>query len=142
MKEVEDILQTTIMSFVCKICDEFPNSHSFSKIEEREGVSVYYTCPAKAIKYNDSAGIIKHYKDTLDSLQGSPWKWIFDSRGFGWKHVTQVSLAIELAKLISSKKYGESLQEINLLNLNSYGKCMLNLLWNVLSTNIQNKIKL
>ena len=130
------------MSFVCKICDEFPNSHSFSKIEECQGVSVYYTCPAKAIKYNDSAGIIKHYKDTLDSLHGSPWKWIFDSRGFDWKHVTQVSLAIELAKLISSKKYGESLQEINLLNLNSYGKCMLNLLWNFLSANIQNKIKL
>ena len=66
--------------------------------------------------------------------------WIFDSKGFGWKHFTQVKLAIELAKLISSKTYGDSLQDITLLNLNSYGKCMLNLLWNFLSENIQNKI--
>ena len=130
------------MSFVCKICDEFPNSHSFFKIEERDGISVYYTCPAKAIKYNDSIGIIKHYKDTLDSLNGQKWCWVFDSKGFGWKHFTQVKLAIELAKLISSKTYGDTLQDITLLNLNSYGKCMLNLLWNFLSADIKNKITL
>ena len=142
MKRNEDILQTTTMSFVCKICDEFPYSHSFSKVGEENNVPVYYTCPAKAIKYNDSVGIMKHYKDTLDSLQGSPWKWVFDSKGFGWKHATQIGLAIELAKLISSKTYGDTLQDITLLNLNSYGKCMLNLLWNFLSTDIQTKIKL
>ena len=130
------------MNYICKICDEFPNSHSFSRIDEIEGIGVYYTCPAKAIRYSDSIGIIKHYKDTLDSLEGAKWKWIFDSKGFGWKHATQIRLAIELAKLISSKTYGAGLQEITLLHLNSYGKCMLNLLWNFLSRDIKDKIKI
>ena len=128
------------MNYICKICDECPNSHSFSKVSEENGIHIFYTCPADAIKYNDSVGIIKHYKDTLDSLEGQKWCWIFDSKGFGWKHFTQLKLGIELAKLISSKTYGDSLQDITLLNLNSYGKCMLNLLWNFLSKNIQNKI--
>ena len=130
------------MSYVCKICDEYPNSHSFSKISENDGIHVFYTCPAKAIKYNDSVGIIKHYKDTLDLFKGQKWSWIFDSKGFGWKHFTQMKLAIELAKLISSKTYGDTLQDITLLHLNSYGKFMLKILWNFLSKYIQQKIKL
>ena len=103
------------MSFVCKICDEYPNSHSFSKISENDGIHIFYTCPAKAIKYNDSVGIIKHYKDTLDLFKGQKWSWIFDSKGFGWKHFTQIKLAIELAKLISSK----TIMNLLLQNLDS-----------------------
>ena len=50
------------MSYVCKICDECPNSHSFSKVSENNGIHVFYTCPAKAIKYNDSVNIINIIK--------------------------------------------------------------------------------
>lgn len=102
------------MSFVCKICEKDPTSHSFKKIGEKENVNYFYTCPAQASKYDDNKGILYHYNGILDEYSGQPWVWIFDSKGFSAKHALNISLAIDLAKLI--KKHSKNLRKIEIIN--------------------------
>ena len=74
------------MSFVCSICANDPTSHSFIRLEERQGVQYFYSCPSKATRYDDTDGILYHYSGMLAELNGKPWVWIFDSTGFEFKH--------------------------------------------------------
>ncbi len=102
------------MPYICPICDKDPTSHSFKKVGSRNNVNYYYTCPAKATKYNDNKGILEHYKGILDENENEPWVWLFDSEGFETKHALNISLAIDLAKLID--RYRDSLQKIEIIN--------------------------
>ena len=51
-------------------CREVPGSHSFVKISEENGVSCYYTCPAKASRYDELEDIERHYCLELSKLRG------------------------------------------------------------------------
>ena len=99
------------MEHICKICHEDSTSHSFSKLCEIKGVSVFYTKPADATKYTDTEGILAHYDNMLKHNGDKPWTWIFDSNGFGMKHALEINTGIGIAKLITSK-YSKNLQKI------------------------------
>ena len=88
------------MTFICKICESEPGSHSFSKIREEDNISVFYTCPSKSIKYNDHDGIISHYKGIMDEHGDKPWIWIFDSVNFSIKHAMEIKISIRLLPLL------------------------------------------
>jgi len=83
------------------LCTLWPSSHSLKKVE-KNGIVYFYTCPAQAILYDDVKGIIHHYDGVL-SENDKEWIWIVDSEGFGFTHAMQTTVAIELAKLISTK---------------------------------------
>ena len=51
------------MKGICETCLKDPTSHSFSKLCEKDKVSIFYTKPSDAQKYNDIDGIIKKYLD-------------------------------------------------------------------------------
>lgn len=102
------------MSYSCPICLKEPSSHSFKKIAEKNNINYFYTCPAKASKYNDNKGIIQHYQGTLNNFPNQKWIWIFDSKDFSTKHALNITLAIELAKLIS--KNSSNLLKIQIVN--------------------------
>jgi len=99
------------MEQICKTCHEDSTSHSFSKLCEINGVSIFYTKPADATKYSDKKGILAHYENMLADNGEKPWKWIFDSEGFGMKHALEIGVGIGIAKLITSK-YSNNLQKI------------------------------
>jgi hypothetical protein len=103
------------MEQICKTCHEDSTSHSFSKLCELGGVSVFYTKPADATKYTDREGILAHYDNMLNSNGDKPWTWIFDSDGFGMKHALEINTGIGIAKLITSK-YSTNLQKIIVKN--------------------------
>ena len=133
-------------------------NHSFSKIEERDGVSIYYTCPSKLQKIYDSEIILTHYENILNNLgDDKQWIWIFDSKEFGLTQTpsTVVSgdtsspsafgygslqTAIGIAKLISPQKYGKNLQQIVIANPTMYIRTVLNIILPFLSQDIRNKI--
>jgi hypothetical protein len=71
-----------------------------------------YTCPEKAIRYDDHDGIINHYEGVLKNIQGKKWIWFFDARDFSAKHYLQFNISIDLAKLISRPEYSDNLQHI------------------------------
>ena len=103
------------MEHICKTCHEDSTSHSFSKLCELNGVSIFYTKPADATKYSDRKGILAHYDNMLKHNGDKHWKWIFDSEGFGMKHALEVSTGIGIAKLITSK-YSKNLRKIIVKN--------------------------
>jgi hypothetical protein len=104
------------MSYICIKCVNEPGSHSFQKLKETgNGVSIFYSCPSKAIYYNDNDGILEHYDGMLNDNGNKPWIWIFDSQGFSMKHATNIQLAKNLALLINIK-YSKNLKKIIIIN--------------------------
>lgn len=108
------------MQYTCPICKLVPSSHSLAKVSEKNGIMYYYTCPSKAILYYDVKGIINHYDGVLSEVpENKEWIWIFDSLDFGLIHAMQTSVAIALAKLISTK-FSKNLKKIIVINPTFY----------------------
>jgi len=128
------------MEQICKACHEDSTSHSFSKLCEIKGVSMFYTKPADATKYTDREGILAHYDNMMKYNGDKPWTWIFDSDGFGMKHAMEVRTGIEIAKLISSK-YSNNLQKIIVKNPTWYVKLMYTFVSPFLSTRVNSMIE-
>lgn len=104
--------------YVCPICKIMPSSHSLQLIEKK-GILYYYTCPSKAIFYNDVKGILHHYNGMLSEIpEDKQWVWVFDSVEFGFMHAINTSVAIELAKLIT--KFSKNLAKIIIINPTIY----------------------
>ena len=102
------------MPYVCTICENDPSSHSFKNIGTFDNTTCYYTCPAKATKYNDANGIVQHYDGVL-SENNNYWVWFFDANKFAMKHLLEINVGIQLAKLISNK-FSHNLVKIVILN--------------------------
>ncbi len=104
------------MVFNCPKCLAEPGSHSFYKMKEtKEGISVFYTCPAKTKYPNDNQGIMEHYAGIMEDNGSKPWIWIVDSNGFSMEHALNISLAKDLAKMINDK-YSHNLKKIIIVN--------------------------
>jgi len=105
--------------YTCPICAIHPSSHSLTKVEEKNGIVYYYTCPAKATMYEVN-GILTHYDGVLSEIpENKEWIWIVDGEGFGFTHAMQINVAIELSKLISSK-FSKNLKKITIINPTFY----------------------
>jgi hypothetical protein len=129
------------MSFVCKDCEKDSSSHSFKNIGTNEkGVTFFYTCPAKATKYDDADGIIIHYDGVL-SENKTDWTWVFDGDGFSTKHLLEIEVGIKLTKLIT-QKYSHNLKKIIVINPSWNIKLILELLYPFLNKYIRSKIKI
>jgi hypothetical protein len=102
------------MPYTCKICDNDPSSHSLKNIGTIDSITYYYTCPAKATKYNDVVGITEHYDGVL-SENTNRWIWVFDCNKFSAKHLLEINVGIQLAKLISTK-FSSTLDSIIIIN--------------------------
>jgi hypothetical protein len=108
------------MQYTCPVCKLLPSSHSLTKVLEKKGIIYYYTCPSQALLYYDVEGIVNHYDGVLSEMsENKEWVWIFDSLGFSIIHAMQTSVAIELAKLISSK-FSKNLKKIIIINPTFY----------------------
>lgn len=129
------------MNIICEKCMMDPTSHSFKKISEKNGVVTYYTNPTKAKLYNDTTGILEHYNNALHTIGDKKWRWIFDSEGFSITYALEVNTGIGIARLITGK-YGDNLQEINIINSTWHIKSMLTALWPFLSEQVKQKIKI
>lgn len=107
------------MNYTCPICNIDPSSHSFTKLRETDNLIYFYACPSKAKLYFDKEGILNHYTGMLNEIpKGKKWVWIFDSNEFGFKHIINFDIAIELAKLIST--FNETLERIIIINPTFY----------------------
>jgi hypothetical protein len=126
------------MSYVCPICELHPGSHSLKKLYTRDNVEYYYTCPAKAIRYNDTVGIVAHYDGVLGEINGD-WVWVFDGEGFNLEHSLCIDLAMKLVSLLSN--YTERLDKIIILNTNIYVSTIYTFLYPFLSAKMKRIIE-
>jgi hypothetical protein len=108
------------MQYICPICQLNPSSHSLTNVFETNELIYYYTCPSEAILYYDVQGIINHYDGVLSEMpENKEWVWIFDSLDFSFIHAIQINVAIELAKLISTK-FSKNLKKVIIINPTFY----------------------
>jgi hypothetical protein len=108
------------MKYICPICQLKPSSHSLINVLETNELIYYYTCPSKAKLYYDVQGIINHYDGVLSEMpENKEWVWIVDSLDFSFIHAIQISVAIELAKLISTK-FSKNLKKVIIINPTFY----------------------
>ena len=130
------------MPYVCPICNILSSSHSLTNMLETNEIIYYYTCPSKAILYNDVHGIINHYDGVLSEIpENKEWVWIFDGLNFGFIHVIETSVAIELAKLISNK-FSKNLKKIIIINPTIYIKIIHDLLMPFLNNKLKSIIEI
>jgi len=125
--------------YECPICKADPTSHSLAKISETDDVVYYYTCPAKASKYNDRDGIMSHYDGELSAKGAKSWIWIFDCTGFDMRHATEIRLAIDMATLIT-QSHGDSLVKVCVINPTMFIHIIVNAIWPFLSAHIRSII--
>jgi hypothetical protein len=124
------------MTYICGICSLNSSSHSLTKLVEKDSTLYYYTCPSKADLYFDTSGIINHYNGVLSEIpKNKQWIWIFDGTGFNLKHFLQIDVAIELAKLITTK-FSDNLKKIIIINPTLY----ISSIYNIITPFLNNKI--
>lgn len=114
------------MVFVCKICQDCPNSHSLIKFEENKERIIYYTCPKKALD-NRIEGILYHYDGVLSEIKDKDWIWILDLNEYGIKEMLEINNTIAIVSLIK-EKYSKTLQKIIVINTNSYTQTLYNVI--------------
>jgi hypothetical protein len=114
--------------FVCPICAENSENHSFDRLDNNAEVAIFYSCPGKALKYKDHEGIVAHFDGMLRELDGKPWKWMIDGTGFRSKHAVQIQVAMGITQLIISN-YSTSLQQIMIINASGYIHSMIAVIW-------------
>lgn len=123
------------MPYVCPLCLIDPSNHSLIKIKETDTLIIFYTCPSQAKLYFDCESIINHYNGIFNEIpQNKKWIWVFDSKGFGFNHLTQTKVAIELTKLIT--KFSTNLINIIVINPCPY----IYIIYNTLIPFLNNKI--
>jgi hypothetical protein len=109
---------------------------------EKDNTLYYYTCPSKAELYFDATSIINHYDGVLSEIsENKQWVWVFDSSDFGLKHFLQTQVAIELAKLISSK-FSRNLKRIIIINPTFYVSSTYNIIRPFLNEKLESIIEI
>lgn len=129
------------MEKICAICAKEPSAHSFKKISEKNGVCTFYTKPAAATKYDDTAGVIAHIDNALRTMGNKKWIWIFDSDGFEAHHAMALQTGRGILQLIE-QKYGTYLQQILFINNSWHIKAVVKAGSLALDNILQSKIKM
>jgi hypothetical protein len=102
------------MNKYCKKCSVDPDSHSFKKVGERGGKSIYYTKPGSSKLYKDKDGFIEHV-DNILSCNKKPWICIVDGDDFDVRHATEFDIGRAIIDLICTKYY-HNMAEIIVIN--------------------------
>jgi hypothetical protein len=115
------------MDKICPTCAKDPQSHSFKKLSEKQGVSIFYSQPSASKLYKDTEGILNHMNNALAEIKNKKWICIINGEGFDMKQVVEVETGIGIINLLT-EKYGSTLQEIKIINpswhIKGIVKCM------------------
>jgi hypothetical protein len=128
------------MNTSCPKCAAVPGSHSFEKLGVLPtGVSVFYTCPAKAKDYKDEANFVDYFKYHLKEIGNNPWVWIFDCHGFSTKHMTSMETTKNLVHLLQNE-HTHILQAIYLVQEAWHFHTFMKMALPLLKTNTRQKL--
>lgn len=130
------------MVYECPVCKHTPESHSLKRVRETEDCVYFYTCPAQATRYNDTEGILTHYRGVLTEIPvGKEWVWVFDAQGFTMAHAMEFTLATKMATMIT-QEFGDTLRQIYIIHPTSFIHITINVIWPFLSQRLRNIIRL
>ena len=122
---------------MCLLCDADSTSHSFFKMGRQGGANLFYTCPGDATDH-ETEGVLTHYREVLERNEGEKWIFIFDAKGFTLYHTTRLASARGLMTIFN--EYGDTLEEVRIINANQFVKAMFGTIRPFVSSNTFNKI--
>jgi hypothetical protein len=128
------------MEKFCKVCATEPNSHSFKKVAEKGGVTIYYSHPAQGRLYDDAEGYVAHIDKMIASNGQKPWKVIINGDGYDLKLTSQGKLGRALVDLLL-QKYNSNMKELIIINPSIYIRIMVKLALTAFDANTFSKIK-
>jgi len=102
------------MNKFCKKCAIDPESHSFKRVGEKNGIVIYYTKPSAAKLYKDTEGIISHIDNTL-AVNKKKWICVFDADGFNVSHAAEYDTGRGIIEMIAAKYY-DTLIDVKIIN--------------------------
>ena len=130
------------MSFICKFCENDATLHTFNIKTENINNIEYYSCMSEAKDKNISQ-IIYHIKGTLEyhhtqtNCKDKTWSWLIDSKNFKFEwHFFKLFKEL----LLIYEMYKFSLQNIKIINLNSWMKFFLKLCTPLMSNDLKQKL--
>jgi hypothetical protein len=138
----------------CYKCYNNKLSHSFRLIEPQniilynlqnnllnnllnENNYIFYTKIAEAKDYNDTKGILQHYRNLLHIVSPNKWIWIFDCKDLELKHCFEISTAKGILEIL---KENGKINKIFIINSNQFLTLMLDTLKFFIDDNISKKI--
>jgi len=126
---------------LCNACAVDPLTHSFKKIGEKRGITIFYSKPSQAKKYDDTAGILAHVHGALASLNNKKWMCIIDGDQFDAKYVLEYQTGKGLVEMFFTT-YEQSLVEIKIINPTIYIRSAMKVLMAIVSEDKLSKITL
>jgi len=127
------------MDTICNKCAVDPASHSFRKVSDKNGHCIFYTNPTKA-KCKDTDSILSHYENALIQIGNKRWTWVFDGDGFDMEQALEIRTGHGIAGLLN-EKYGNTLEEIKIINPTIHIKLAMKLIVPFASDLIKSKIR-
>ena len=128
------------MDKICSICAKDPTSHSFKKVTEKNGITIFFTQPSKAKLYDDTEGILSHIDKTLEINGKKRWTCIIDGNGFDIHHAMAVKTGLGLVGLLT-EKYASTLHEIKIINPSWHIIGIMKIINTCMDSSITSKIK-
>jgi len=128
-----------VMNKICEACAVDPMTHSFKKVAEKKGISVFYTKPAQAKRYDDTEGILAHADKALEPYKEKKWMCIIDGDQFDAKYSVEVKTGMGLMELFLTK-YVDTLVEIKVINPSIYMRSIVKMMSATLSEDKLSKI--
>jgi hypothetical protein len=123
----------------CPICAKDPLAHSFKKVGEKRGITMFYTKPSQAKRYDDTEGILAHVDNTIGQLNGKKWICIVDGDQFDAKYIAEWQTGAGLMQLFFTK-YVDSLVEIKIINPTVYVRTAMKVLLALIADDKTSKI--
>ncbi len=88
----------------CQRCLNQPGYHSFERLADLSGSSLFYCYPAHNTKSvrtrEDMLNFASHFPE------GGSWRLLFHANGYGFRDLMPLPLALELGRLVQEKHLG------------------------------------
>jgi hypothetical protein len=125
----------------CNKCLLNPNSHSFRILNCSDTTNnpVLYTKIADAENYNDTDGILNHYRELLNLLENREWIWIFDCNDLEIKHCFEIKTSLGIIDILQKNNKNK---QILIINSNIFLTIIINSIKLFMDNSISDKIKI
>ena len=122
----------------CDKCYRNPGTHSIRIIKDGE-IPILYTKIAEAKEYDDTSGILQHYRNLLRLLGDKEWIWVFDCDNLELKHCFEIRTSRGIIDLLLEN--GKN-KKIYIMNSNMFLTIILDSCKFFLNNTISDKIEI
>jgi hypothetical protein len=125
----------------CPRCALDPTSHNFETRNLIQGITYYYTAPARATYRIRTNEAYAEFKTHLDQARKSGrWAWIFDCSGMGMEHYATLNFLSNLVNTLI-EEHDQALEDVIILHPSIIIRGAVMAMWPIMNANLHRKIR-